>query len=185
MAPHPAGFLEATITYLEMRAPPASLPELRPPAGVRLTLLRAEKPTLAFYRFLYDTVGEGYHWVDRKRMSDARLRTIIEDERVEIYVLYVGGVPAGYAELDRRTPPEIELAYFGLMPGYLGRGLGSYFLNWAVRRAWEFGPRRVWVHTNTMDHPHALPLYQRFGFVAYARRTVAVDPNPNPPRDPD
>ena len=175
--------IEAVITYLEMREPPA-LPELRAPLG-KLALMRAERPSLAFYKFLYDRVGQGYHWTERKALSNAKLKAIIEDDRVEIHVLYVGGAPAGYSELDRRKPPEIELCYFGLMPEFVGRRLGGYFLNWTIRHAWQCHPSRLWVHTNTLDHPRALPLYQRMGFTPYARRTVRLDPDSNPPRDPD
>jgi len=34
-----------------------------------------------------------------------------------------------------------------------------------VRRAWQLpGTRRVWVHTCTQDHPHALANYRKRGF---------------------
>ena len=182
-APHSPALTEAVITFLEMREPPA-LPELRAPLG-KLALMRVEHPSLAFYKFLYDEVGQGYHWTERKVLSDRDLKVIIEDDQVEINVLYVGGVPAGFSELDRRQPPEIELCYFGIMPQFIGHRLGGYFLNWTIRHAWACHPSRLWVHTNTLDHPRALPLYQRLGFAPYARRTVYLDPDPNPPRDPD
>ena len=175
--------IDAVITYLEMREPP-SLPPLHAPLG-KFALMRAESPPLSFYKYLYGTVGEGYYWTERKVLSNRRLKAIIEDERVEIHVPYVGGVPAGYSELDCRKAPEIELSYFGLMPYFVGRGLGSYFLNWTIRHAWDQKPSRLWVHTNTLDHPRALPLYQQMGFTPYARRTVTIDPDPNPARDPD
>ena len=114
-APHSPALTEAVITFLEMREPPA-LPELRAPLG-KLALMRVEHPSLAFYKFLYDEVGQGYHWTERKVLSDRDLvisKVIIEDDQVEINVLYVGGVPAGFSELDRRQPPEIELCYFGI-----------------------------------------------------------------------
>jgi GNAT superfamily N-acetyltransferase len=121
------------------------------------------------YRSLYDAVGRPWHWVDRKRLSDDELARILGDPAVEVHVLRVGGEPAGYAELDRRVAGEIELAYFGLMPAFVGQGLGGYFLRWAVARAWSYAPRRVWVHTCTLDHPSALPCYLRAGFREYAR----------------
>ena len=103
-------------------------------------------------------------------MSDAELTGIIHDEQVEIYVLHVDGEPAGFAELDRRRPPDIELAYFGLMPGYIGKGLGRYLLTWIIDTAWNHTPKRLWVNTNTLDHPKALPLYQRCGFRPYEQK---------------
>ena len=77
------------------------------------------------------------------------------------------GVPAGFAELDRRIEGEIELAQFGLMPEFIGQGLGRYFLRWAIDKAWSYGPRRFWLHTDTKDHPGALPNYLKAGFAIY------------------
>ena len=175
--------LACTITYLEMMQAP-ELPPLHQPNG-QTALLRAENPPVSFYRFLYDAVGRDWMWTDRKRMSDRQLREIIEHDSVEIYVLYKAGCPAGYAELDRRQDGVVHLAYFGLLPDYIGLGLGSYLLNWVVRYCWEQSPTRVWVNTNNFDHPRALPLYQRMGFVPYSRRTVYIDPDPDPKPPPD
>ncbi len=167
--------IESIITSLEMHSAPAH-PALHPPASLKLALLRAENPSVEFYRYLYDVVGRDWNWVDRKRLSDDALAAIVGDERVEIYVPYVGGVPAGYAELDRRQAPDIELAYFGLAHDFIGLGLGRYLLDWVIRRAWEYGPARLWVHTCTLDHPSALPLYQRMGFVPYRQDREMIDP---------
>jgi len=49
------------------------------------------------------------------------------------------GVPAGFAELDRRIEGEIELVQFGLMPAFIGQGLGRYFLQWTIDKAWPLG----------------------------------------------
>jgi GNAT superfamily N-acetyltransferase len=88
----------------------------------------------------------------------------------------VEGVPAGYAELDGRVEGEIELAYFGLVPDFIGQRLGPWLLDWAVRRAW-IGARRVWVHTCTLDHPGALAMYERAGFVRFKTEVeIADDP---------
>jgi hypothetical protein len=55
--------------------------------------------------------------------------------------------------LDRRIEGEIELVQFGLMPDFIGQGLGRYFLQWTIDRAWSYDPRRFWLHTCTKDHP--------------------------------
>ena len=172
--------LEVTITYLEMTAPPTR-PTVPIPTLGKMALLRAERPTVSFYRYLYDTVGERWLWWDRRRLDDAALAAIIQDPLVEIYVLYVDGVPAGYAEVDRRKPDEIELAYFGLLPEFIGRGLGPFLLNWAIDTAWFHHPKRVWVNTCTLDHPKALQIYQRAGFVLME----LTDGSDNEEREPD
>lgn len=170
----PPGKLRMVITYLEMRARP-SHGSAHLPAGTKAALLRAENPTVSFYRYLYDTVGEPWLWYERRAFDDATLAAIIQDPKVEIYVLYVGGVPAGYGELDRRTGSEIELAYFGLMPEFIGKGLGRYFLTWIVDAAWRYEPERLWVHSCNFDHPEALRAYQRAGFVPYGQEALIID----------
>ncbi len=173
----PEGKVALVVTYLEMTEQPT---DPGPPVpALKLALLRAEHPTVAYYRFLYDTVGGPWQWYDRRRMDDDGLAAIVQDPAVEIYVLYVGGVPAGYSELDLRKMPDIEVAYFGLMPEFIGRGFGRYLLRWTVDKAWTRHPKRLWTHTCNFDHPRVLGLYQRMGFVAYRQKTTVID-DPRP-----
>jgi GNAT superfamily N-acetyltransferase len=167
-----------TITKLEMRAKPAHVRPQLPHTGehTRAMLMKLDAPPLHFYRYLYNTVGERYQWVARRRMSDEALASIVHDHRDEIYVLYVGGAPAGYAELDFRKRNEAELAYFGMLPDFIGRGFGSYLLASAIDIAWTRPIERLWVHTNTLDHPRALPLYQKMGFIPYAQEQSEIVP---------
>jgi GNAT superfamily N-acetyltransferase len=130
---------------------------------------------VSFYRYLYNTVGAPWLWYERRRLDDSTLGTIIDDPKVEVHVLYVNGVPAGYAELDRCSGHEVEIAYFGLVPDFIGRGLGRYLLDWTLNEAWREEPRRVWVHTCNLDHPVALAFYQRAGFAPYKQETVLID----------
>ena len=162
-----------TVTYLEMfERPPA---RVLPAPGGRLALMRAENCTVSFYRYLYETVGTPWLWFERRLMSDAALAAELAKPTTEIFVLYVGGVPAGYFELDAAEPRQTELCYFGLMPDFIGRRLGPFLLNAAIEQAWSRPLERFWVHTCTFDHKRALPLYQRAGFVVYARRPVSFD----------
>ncbi len=176
-SPPPAGFLEVTIVYLEMWARPEARP--RPAPRPDVTVVRAVRPTVSFYRYLYDHVGGPWLWYERRLMSDERLRRIVQDPAVQVHVLQVAGVPAGYAELDCRAAGEVELAYFGLLPEFIGQGLGAYFLAWAIDRAWDQGPRRLWVHTCSLDHRRALECYYAAGFAEYAREDVRI-PDPRP-----
>jgi GNAT superfamily N-acetyltransferase len=169
-----AGKLTTVVTYLEMHAPPGEPPRA-PPPGLRVEVIEAVRPTVPFYRWLYGAVGEPWLWTDRHKLDDAALVAILEDPAVQVHVLHVDGAPAGYAELDGRQPPDVELAYFGLLPDFIGRGLGRFLLDWAVQRAFSTAPRRLWVHTQTLDHPRALPVYQAAGFRAYRSETILVD----------
>jgi GNAT superfamily N-acetyltransferase len=76
-------------------------------------------------------------------------------------------LPCKLNTLDRRNKDDIELVQFGLMPEFIGQGLGRYFLQWTIDKAWSYGPRRFWLHTCTKDHPAALPNYLKAGFTSY------------------
>ncbi|MFO1121190.1 MAG: GNAT family N-acetyltransferase [Hyphomicrobiales bacterium] len=166
--------IETTVTMLEMRAEP--LLHVPPPAIPKLMLMRAEQPSADFYHFLYDGVGRDLAWVDRKRLSQEDLLTIIHDERVAIWVAYSAGQPAGYFEVDQRAlPSQVELEYFGLLPAFRGRGLGKWLLAEAIRACWAGKPERVIVETCTLDGPAALPLYQKMGFAPYARLQKVIE----------
>jgi GNAT superfamily N-acetyltransferase len=171
--------ITTVVTYLEMRTPPAEPPRPAPRPGLEIRLAR--RPSVAFYRFLYAAVGEPWTWTVRRWLSDAELRAILDDPRVEVNVLWADGVPTGYVELDRREPPDVEIAYFGLMPEFIGRGLGAYLLDWAIRHAWRARPRRLWLHTCDLDHPRALAFYQKLGFSIYDRRTTEAVLPPDMP----
>lgn len=175
----PIGHLDVTITHLEMTRPPR-LPAPPPPA-LKVAVFRAENISVPFYRYLYNTVGGPWVWYERRRLSDEALAAIIGHPDVDIYVLYASGEPAGYAELDRSKMPDIELVFFGLMPHFIGRKLGPWFLHWVIDAAWTREPQRLWLHTCSFDHPRAITHYQRAGFVPYKQeRKLIVDPRPLP-----
>ncbi len=162
-----------TVTFLEMTARPAALP---PPAPRgKVALLKAEKPAPHFYRYLYDTIGAEYFWVDRKKLTPEALAEVIQDPLNQLFVLYAEGVPAGMAELDLRKPEVANIAYFGLMPEAIGRHMGYFFLYHTCMNAWALPIRRLTINTCTLDHPRALPLYQRLGFTAYSREERFIE----------
>lgn len=173
------GRYNVTVVYLEMTKAPPDVPN-RPPLVPKLALMKLDKPTTGFYRYLYEAVGRAWHWVDRHRLSDVALGQIICDPKVEIWVAYVGGVPAGYIELDRRDDSEefnpINIAYFGLVPEFFSRGLGPWLLRTGIRQAFSYGTGRLTVNTCNLDHPAALPLYQKLGFRPYQTREALFDP---------
>ena len=165
--------IDDVITYLEMHARPV-LPRIPAPL-TRLALMRAENCSVSFYRYLYETVGTPWLWYERRLLDDEALAAQIAKDTTEIFVLYVGGVPAGYFELDTADPRETELAYFGLIPQFIGRKLGPFLLQAAIDRTWTRPIDRLWVHTRTFDHPRALGYYQQAGFTVYARRPLRFE----------
>ena len=164
--------LTAVVTHLEMRERPQRFPAV--PAGPQLALLKCKAMPLHYYRYLYDRVGRQWHWTAALTLADADLAERLASDRTHIQVLYLDGAPAGFFELRLLSKEECRLVHFGLMSHAIGRGLGRWFLGSAIRAAWEHGPEMVSVETCSLDHPAALSLYQKLGFVPVWRKEESV-----------
>lgn len=160
--------IEVLRTYLEMTSRSDLRREDQTPPGARLEPVR-DCPW-HFYRYLYVEVGRQYHWKDRLVWTEAEFRRHLDGPST-VWLLTMEGAPAGYFELRGHDDDSIEVAYFGLLPEFVGRGLGKYLLSRAVEEAWALGPRRVWLHTCTLDHPSALPNYLKRGFRKVSEET--------------
>lgn len=160
--------------YLEMLDPSALRPARSQahPFEVR----QAKVPYPALNRFLYTEVGAAYRWIERLRWRDEQWMAYLDRPQQQTWLGYVEGTPAGYFELEAQDAGNVELAYFGLLPPFIGQGIGGLLLTAAIEQAWSMGARRVWVHTCTLDHPAALKNYQARGFRLYdEKRSVYLD----------
>jgi GNAT superfamily N-acetyltransferase len=160
---------EETVTYLEMNDQ-RQLVAARVPA-VKVSLCRAELPCPELSRFFYTAVGGQWFWIDRLPWTYAQWMTYITAAGHETWIASMEGTPAGYFELHGPPQGDVEIASFGLLPQFTGRGLGGYLLALAVERAWQRKPPRVWLHTSSFDHPQALPNYLKRGFRAVRTET--------------
>ena len=153
---------QVTRTYLEMRSPD----ELRPAPTPRQepNIERLKECPISFFRYLYAEVGRDYQWTDRLSWSDETVRAYLATPGVSVWLMSWEKTPAGYFELRQHEDRSVEIAYFGLLPGFIGRGWGKHLLTRAVESAWQLGADRVWLHTCTLDHAAALPNYLKRGF---------------------
>jgi GNAT superfamily N-acetyltransferase len=156
---------EVTTYYLEMKSVSA-LKEKTDAKG--LEIYECETNQFQFNKFLYQTVGEQWNWYERLVWSDQQWKSYVDDENLKTWVAYTGGTPAGFFELQRQEGSNVELAYFGLTPNFVGKGLGGYLLSQAISAAWAWeGTKRVWLHTCSLDHPGALHNYKARGMEVY------------------
>ncbi len=165
--------IDVTVTFLEMERPPAHYPPM--PYNRSIALLRTRSMPSHYYRYLIDRVGRKWHWVNALRLPAEELEAKLAEPDRDIRVLYVDGVPAGFFEIASHLPAYAEIAYFGLMEHATGTGLGRWFLGQAIEAAWAMKPEKVGVQTCTLDHPAALPLYQKLGFVPVAQAKEVVE----------
>jgi len=160
--------VEETTYYLEMSDPGELLPSPAPRDDVEVR--QARIPCAELNRYFYTAVGGDWYWIDRLGWTLDQWREHVRRPEHRTWVLYVSGTPAGYFELEGKAGADIEIAHFGLLPQFVGQGLGAYLLTEATRQAWQQGASRVWVHTSSFDHPRALGNYQARGFRLYQER---------------
>jgi GNAT superfamily N-acetyltransferase len=179
-----------TTTYLEQTDPTELLPARTPPEPGRI--VRVDEVSPEFCRFLYTAVGGDWYWLDRLPWSLDTWTERLSRPGVETWVLWSHGTPAGYVELDAQPGPtatQVEIAYFGLLPAFIGRGLGGHLLTVGIRHAWRIRERwpalppvdRVWVHTCSLDGEHALANYQARGLRVYRKEESEQELPPAPP----
>ncbi len=164
---------EVTRTYLEMR----DESELRS-ALLDSPLIRIEEQldcSIELFRQLYVEVGKNYHWIDRLPWTDEEIEAHLAKPENAIWLMTYDSEIAGYFELRKCEDGSTEIAYFGLMPKFIGRGLGKHLLTCATQQAWTDGAKRVWLHTCTLDDPAALPNYLKRGFRPFKTEKYAVD----------
>lgn len=159
--------VDLMVTYMEMTAPPSSTPVEVPAPGVAVG---HERLARADYLNLYRAVGEPVQWDQRLRLGPSALDSLLDDPSNPVYVLRSQGQASGFCEFAGFGGDDVELVHFGLVPEAQGRGLGRYLLNSALRACWAASPRRVWLHTDTNDHPRAMATYTKAGFSPYLRR---------------
>jgi GNAT superfamily N-acetyltransferase len=159
--------VDLLVTYMEMLAPPQSAPRAPPLAGA---FVAREALDLAGYLGLYRAVGGPVQWDQRLRMAEVELEALLADDATHIHVLRVDGEAGGFCEFNHVGKAAIELVHFGLVPALQGKRLGPFLLDRALRAAWSHRPQRLWLHTDTYDHPTAQSVYGRAGFKPYAQR---------------
>jgi len=162
-----------TTWSLEM-TDPAELQQAVVPPGP-LELRRAVRPSPELGRFLYTAAGGNWFWTMRLGWTYNQWLERLSHPRVETWVLYEEGTPAAYFELDGITEPDVEIAYLGVLPTFIGRRLGGWLLTTAIQRGFAMGASRVWVHTCTLDSPNALANYQSRGMRVFKEHSEPLD----------
>ena len=149
----------ATVTFLEMHEK-KQYPQIISDTSFKL-LHKPIEPSE--YRRIYYSVGEKWDWLDRMVMPDEELDKKINADNTDIFLFYVNDQEAGFAEFVRESS-FVEILYFGLIPEFIGKGYGKYFLKWVIAQAWSYKPEWIQLNTCTLDHPNAIGVYKNAGF---------------------
>ena len=126
-------------------------------------------------KFFYKSIGKNHHWVDRLIWDDRKWINYTEDKKVKTYVLKNIDDLAGYFELIlHEDKSEVEIAYLGLLEEYQNKKLGSHLLTSAIKKSFLNNPKRVWVHTCSLDHKNALNNYLSRGMKIFKKENVTI-----------
>ncbi|MCK5932098.1 MAG: GNAT family N-acetyltransferase [Fulvimarina manganoxydans] len=138
----------------------------------RLRIEDHPRMPLPRYRALYEAVGAAHHWTSRL-LPDDRLREEIHNPKCRLYTAALGHDTVGWFEVEvKRAIREARIVHFGMLPAFQGLGHAGEMLERAIEAGFSEGPKRLIIETNTLDHPAALKLYRKHGFVPYASREV-------------
>ena len=126
-------------------------------------------------KFFYKNVGKNYHWIDRLVWTEKQWQKYTSDEKVKTFVLKKGEDLVGYFELIFHiSENEVEIAYLGLLEEYHNKKLGSYLLSSAIKKSFSENPKRVWVHTCSLDHKNALLNYIARGMRIFKKESIII-----------
>jgi RimJ/RimL family protein N-acetyltransferase len=162
------------VTYLEMN----DAGDLRPGQVVPELLLRRVDGALPFVRTANAQVGAPHGWRSASRTDEEWQELTRCHPLRQYWLIALKDETAGVVNLEPQPGGDVEIVTFGLLPEYVGRGLGGHALTLAIRQAWNSeainspAVRRVWLHTGSFDHPNALPNYQRRGLTVYRVEVV-------------
>ena len=135
---------------------------------------KIEPPNFQLNKFLYKQIGKKYNWKDRLIWEDKDWIKYTSNLKVNTFLLKEKDEIVGYFEqiLDLEQK-ECEIAYFGILENYFGKKYGSYLLSEAIKISLRLN-KRVWVHTCSLDHKHALNNYLSRGMKIFKSEKIKI-----------
>ena len=134
-----------------------------------------DPPNFQLNKFFYKNVGKKHRWIDRLMWNEKQWIDYTTNENIKTYVLKKKEDLVGYFELLFHDDlNEIEIAYFGLLEEYHNKGLGSHLLSLAIKKSFLKKPKRVWLHTCSLDHENALRNYISRGMKIFKKESVII-----------
>ena len=166
--------LDVDRQYLEIKELNSLVEVKKPNAYCKISLLNP--PDFQINKFLYKQVGKNHRWMDRLAWSDNRWINYVNNSKVKTYILTEKDELVGYFEqINNLIENEIEIAYFGILENYYGKKYGGYLLSEAIKLSFKNKTLRVWVHTCSLDHKHALNNYQARGMSVFKKEKIRIN----------
>ena len=139
--------------------------------------LKIEKSSNNFQlnKFFYREIGKKHRWVDRLSWSNDTWINYLNNKNLYTCVLKKNDDLVGYYEkIYYEESNEFEIAYFGIMEEYIGKGYGGFLLSEALESCLKEKVRRIWVHTCSLDHENAIKNYLARGMKLYKEEKIKI-----------
>ncbi len=157
--------------YLEIKSINELVDSEKP--ATNLNLNKVDPPDFQLNKFFYKEIGRKHKWIDRLVWSDRNWSDYLSSSNVKTYVLKQSEDLIGFFEqIFYKDKLECEIAYFGILEEYIGKKFGAYLLSEAIKKSFNNGSKRVWVHTCSLDHKHALKNYLSRGMKIYKSEII-------------
>ena len=161
--------------YLEINSIQNLSEVFKPSNNLNIKLI--EKPNFQLNKFFYKEIGKKHRWIDRLSWTEKNWIKYVTSPDVKTYVLKEDLNLAGYFEhIFHNEKNDCEIAYFGVLEEFIGKKYGGYLLSEAIKESFRLGARRVWVHTCSLDHKHALENYKSRGMKIFKSETISINP---------
>ena len=162
--------------YLEINSPDEIKLSNKPKSNCKIEI--KNPPDFQLNKFFYKQIGKSYRWIDRLIWDDNAWMNYTNNSNLETYILSESDELVGFFEL--LFHPDLnkcELAYFGILDQYIGKKYGSYLLSEALKLGFRKNTNKVWLHTCSLDHKHALKNYLDRGMKIFKSETISIDIN--------
>ena len=164
---------EVKRSYLEINSLKDLQESKKPSAGYVVDLI--QPVDFQLNKFFYKNIGQKHKWIDRLIWTDEQWIKYVSNENVKTFVLKYKKDLVGFFELIiHPEKKEVEIAYFGILEEYQNKRLGSFLLSHAIQKSFQKNIKRVWLHTCSLDHKHALNNYLSRGMKIFKSETVYV-----------
>ena len=124
-------------------------------------------------KFFYRQIGKDHFWRDRLLWSDKEWEKYINNKNLETGIMRLDGELIGFYEQEfHAIKNEIELIQMGILKEYQGKKFGTFLLKHIIYEAFNKNVKRIWVHTCSLDHKHALDNYISKGFKTFRQEII-------------
>jgi len=157
--------------FLELKKNKKLNQKINFPQDTKISL--ESKKDININKFFYRQIGKDHFWRDRLLWSDKEWIKYLDNKNLEIGIMKIKDELVGFYEQEfHRDKNEMELIQMGILKEYQGKKLGSFLLKYIIQNIFDRNIERLWVHTCSLDHKHALNNYLSKGLSIFKEEEI-------------